>query len=645
MRKIYLRILTLGFIVTFLSTDHLYAQLFIDQKADMELEQGNYAKALKLFEELAAQDKSKTKYLAKIGDAQFYLKDYAKAEESYSKYLEKMNSPLSVRLRYAQALMYQGKYESAQTQLTEFKNGNPSENGALADLLLKSIKFATDAQADTNSKYNVFKSDIKINGLYLGGNSYRDALLTSKPKDAKSATPGYTFASFPFGQDKAFSAITYTDSINSKYYMGSPSFSQDYKTMYFTMNVSDKETVPAKQFAKNNISPNGRNTLSIFSAQLKDGKWSEIQPLSFCSNDFSDTHPSITQDGKYLFFASNRSGGFGGYDIYYSKNEGKGKWSIPINVGGKINTAYDEMNPFALSDTLLYFSSDGRLGYGGADIYYTHGNNGKWGEPINMGPGFNSFADDFGISFDASETYGLFASNRDTKSGNDEIWYFQNVVEYISGNGNTKDKYTSSALPGVTVTIMEKGQEKPLTVLTSDSRGLYAYDKFEPGKKYTIRGEKDGYIKKELNIDPSIADMNKLDLSLDPKLKKNDVFTYNDILFDYDKANLQPASIAILNRLADLLVANHGAIVELSAHTDCRGSDSYNEKLSQRRAESAVNYLVSLGVDENRIIAKGYGEKRLKNRCDDRVICTEEEHLVNRRVEIKVLDVKELSKL
>lgn len=645
MRKISIQLLTFGFVFAFFCTQNTYAQLFADQKAEMELSQGNYAKALKLYEELSAQDKSGIKYLAKIGEAQFFLKDYAKAEKSFSKYLEKMNSPLWVRLRYAQSLLFQGNYEAAQMQLIEFKNGNPSENGPLADLLMKSIKFATESQADTTSKFNIHKSDIKIGGLYLGGNSYRDALLTSKPKDAKSDAPGYNFVSYPFGQNKPFSAITYTDSINGKFYMGSPTFTKDFKTMYFTMNVSDKETSAEKQFAKNNISPDGKNRLNIYSAVLKDGKWTDIQPLPFCSIDYSDTHPSITQDGKYLFFASNRAGGFGGYDIYYSKNEGSGKWSIPVNLGGKINTSYDEMNPFSLSDSLLYFSSNGRVGYGGADIYYAYGNSGKFSDPINMGPGFNSYADDFGIAFDTSQTYGLFASNRDTKSGVDEIWYFEKVIDYLSGSGNTKDKYTSSTLPGVTVSILEQGKEKPISVLTSDSRGMYSFDKFEPGKKYTIRGEKDGYNKREISVDPSIADMNKLDLALDPKLKKDDKLVFNDILFEYDKANLLPASITILNRLADLLLANPAAIVELSAHTDCRGSDSYNEKLSQRRAESCVNYLISLGIDQNKIIAKGYGEKKLKNRCDDGVTCTEEEHLVNRRVEIKVLDVKELSDL
>ena len=621
------------------------AQLFVDQKADQELAQGNYAKALEYYKELAAQDRSGVKYLPQIGDAQFFLKNYAEAEKAYAKHFEKQTSPLVARLHYAQALMYQGNYDAARGQLTEFKNGNPSEHGPYADLLLRSIDFVNNAAPDTLAKYSIHKADIKIGGLYLGGNSFRDALLTTVPKNAEAPTPGYSFSSFPFGPDKPFSAVTYTDSLNTKYYMGSPSFANDYKTMYFTMNKSDKERAPEKQFSRYGISPSGKNTLGIYSAQLKDGKWTEIQPIPFSSIDYSDTHPSITRDGQYLFFASNRPGGFGGYDLYFSKNEGKGKWSTPINLGGKINTAYDEMNPFALSDSLLYFSSEGRLGYGGADIFYAYGNAGKFSDPVNMGPGFNSYADDFGIAFDTSGTYGLFASNRDTKKGVDEIWYFEHEVEYISGGGKTKDKFTANALPGVTVTILEQGNDQPVATLMSNGRGEYNYDRFEPGKKYTIRGEKDGYIKREINVDPEITDMAKLDLSLDPKLKKNDLITFNDILFEYNRADLLPASIAVLHNLGELLLANQGALVELSAHTDSRGSDSYNMRLSQRRAESAVNYLVSMGVEENRIIAKGYGESRLKNRCDDGVKCTEEEHQVNRRVEIKVLDVKELSRL
>lgn len=316
-----------------------------------------------------------------------------------------------------------------------------------------------------------------------------------------------------------------------------------------------------------------------------------------------------------------------------------------MNLGGRINTSSDELNPFVLGDSLLYFSSEGWVGFGGADIYYCQGLQHRWGDPRNMGPGFNSFADDFGISFDSSGTYGLFASNRDTRNASDEIWYFSQVINYISGGGQTRDKFNGSTLPGVQVQIFEEGKTEAIATLTSDAGGQYSYDKFEPGKRYLLRGEKEGYLRREVQVDPQFTAMDKIDLSLDPRLKKNDLFAFKDILFEYNRAELLPASVSTLNRLAELLIVNSGAIVELSAHTDCRGNSSYNDKLSQRRAESAVNYLISMGVDADRIIAVGYGERKLKNHCRDGVPCSEEEHELNRRVEIKVIDMKQLSQM
>jgi len=621
------------------------AQLFGDEIAENEFSRGNYRKALGYYNELSAKDRS-GKYLCRIADCQLELKEYASASKNYAKYLEKYNTPLSVRLSYAQALLYQGNYEAAREQLYAFRNGNPSSNLQQAELLLQSIAYAREnASTDTNEKYSIIKSDIQLGGLYLGGNSFRDALLTSKPAAAGTDAPGYRFATFPYGTHKPYTALTYTDSINNKYYMGSPSFTGDCKNMYFSSNKSASDKATPAQYAKNRLSSNGRNTLGIFHSVLRDGKWTDISALPFSSDEFSDTHPFISPDGSYLYFASNRPGGFGGFDIYFCKSEGSGMWSAPMNLGGRINTSSDEMNPFVLGDSLLYFSSEGRVGFGGADIYYCQGQKHRWGDPRNMGPGFNSFADDFGISFDSSGTYGLFASNRDTRNANDEIWYFSRVINYISGGGQTRDKFNGSSLPGVQVQIFEEGKTEAIATLNSDADGQYSYDKFEPGKRYLLRGEKEGYLRREVQVDPQFTAMDKIDLSLDPKLKKNDLFAFKDILFEYNRAELMPASVSTLNRLAELLIVNSGAIVELSAHTDCRGNSSYNDKLSQRRAESAVNYLISMGVDADRIIAVGYGERKLKNHCRDGVPCSEEEHELNRRVEIKVIDMKQLSQM
>lgn len=620
----------------------LFGQLFEIREPEAEMKVGNYINALKEYERLASENK-KGNYSDKIGEAQFYLKRYAEAEKSLSAYIEKCKDSPKLRLLLARTQLYLGDYNSAKAQLSRFMDTNPDEGKDLANLLLKSIAYTQENSKDTTSRYTITKSNIKFKGLYLGGASYKNMLYTSQPENLSEEMPHYTFTSLPFGKDDAYKAVTFPMQTSSRYFVGAPSFSSDKNTIYFTMNVSDVLESSKKKLNKNNISASGKNTLSIYSATLKNGAWENAQELPFSSIEFSDTHPCLTSDGKHLFFASNRPGGFGGYDIYYAENEGSGKWSEPINLGNRINTPYDEMNPFALNDSLLYFSSNGKVGFGGADIYYTQGSVKRYAEPQNMGAGFNSYADDFGITFDSSGSHGIFASNRDTKSAQDEIWYFEKRILYITGTGKSKDNFTRNALPGVQILIKEDGSKEPLANIKSDESGKFQFTKFEPGKKYNIISSKDGYHPRTISIDTKTDNMNEIDIFLNPKLKKNDSFTFNDILFDYNKATLQPQSITILNKLADLLNTNIGAIVELGAHTDSRGSLTYNQKLSQRRAESCVSYLISVGVDANRIKAKGYGESQIKNRCTDNVSCSEDEHLINRRVEVKVLEVRELS--
>jgi outer membrane protein OmpA-like peptidoglycan-associated protein len=254
-----------------------------------------------------------------------------------------------------------------------------------------------------------------------------------------------------------------------------------------------------------------------------------------------------------------------------------------------------------------------------------------------MGRTFNSEKDDFGIFFTAPRE-GYFASNRNTEPGKDELLYFSRKVTLKLGKGEITDKLYLNRIEGAEVDLYEG--DALVATLYSDRKGDYKYDKFDTEKKYSLHVKKDGYRDAEMEIDPLATNLDKLDFKLQPIIQKNTVLTFNDILFEYGKADVLGDSRTILQRVTELLLDNPGAKVELSAHTDSRGSDKANQDLSQRRAQACVDILVANGVDPRNLVAKGYGESKLKNTCDNVTKCTEDDHAVNRRVEIKVLDVK-----
>ncbi len=442
-------------------------------------------------------------------------------------------------------------------------------------------------------------------------------------------------------------AYPFSNVINlQKYHEASPTFSKDGKTMIFARsNVGNKKDVYRE--------------VDLYQSRLVKGEWTEAERLPISSPKYWDSTPVLSRNGKRLYFASNRPGGLGGVDIWQATRTTKG-WSKLRNMGRKINTKGNEMFPYIAENGNLYFSSDGHIGLGGLDIFVATRKNKKI-TVTNMGTPINSVADDFGIVL-TEHKKGFFSSNRKVANakGNDDIYIYEDKTPssrdlqyYLAGNAyfNTNANDSLVLLPGVSLTLLNNsGAVYDKT--TADEKGRFKFPKkLEVYKTYTIVGEKKNYIKhrEEYYANADDIDIKTLDPSVTSVTFERDVKLYKDIftegftdpntgevslliLYDLDKSNIRTDAAKILDQLVEYLLENKLS-VELGSHTDVRGSNRYNLKLSQRRAQSAVDYLILNGIPADRLIAKGYGETDLE--VFNAV--TEEEHQLNRRTTLRVI--------
>jgi outer membrane protein OmpA-like peptidoglycan-associated protein len=339
-------------------------------------------------------------------------------------------------------------------------------------------------------------------------------------------------------------------------------------------------------------------------------------------------------------------GGFGGTDLYYCTKEANGTWSQPVNCGNVVNTSGKECFPTIAKDGTLYFSSDGHLGMGALDLFSAKGVKAKWQAVTNLEAPFNSGGDDFGIIFDPEgkgET-GLLSSNRKSANGTDDIYSFKSnrIPCTLTGIAMEQPEAKQKQLPGkplqgVALRLYKVGDTTGLLAY-SDKDGKFSFP-IQSGVKYMVKGSKEGYLTKSVEVLPdckSELDLVKLNMPLN-KNKVNTSYIVENIYYDLDKSDIRPDAARELDKLVVMLQDNPEVKIELSSHTDSRQSDSYNNMLSQLRADAAVKYIISKGIDYNRITAKGYGETKLLNRCKNGVNCSEDEHQKNRRTEFKLI--------
>lgn len=404
-------------------------------------------------------------------------------------------------------------------------------------------------------------------------------------------------------------------SINSKMNDGTSCFTPDGKKMYFSicdLSCSIYESVynpESREWGEPKLVEgiNGRRET------LEDGR-GKVQAKTTYDKD-----PWLTPDGKIMFFTSDREGGYGKLDIWYSLKDGE-NWTTPINAGAKINTPFSEIKPVIGRDGNLYYSSNGMLGFGGYDVYKAPGALGKWNNPINMGTPINSSSDDAGLIWVIEEFGGYFCSNRAGGVGQFDIYDFNLIptpIYKVTVHGQIRDKATQVAIPFANAILFEddgKGNITPLDTFRTDQNGVYNFT-LAVGKSYIVMGNAKEYLANEVAFNTyNINRDTDLEYDIDVLLERIELdkpIVLQNIYYDFDKADLRPESVAELDRLVKIMRDNPQITIEIGSHTDSNGTEPYNIELSQRRAKSVVDYLLAKTVAKDRLSYFGFGESRL----------------------------------
>lgn len=605
------------------------------KKANREYESFNYVTAIEGYKKVL---KSKVTDEAQIRLADSYrqINKSDKAEEVYAEVVKiKGVDPVNY-LYYAKALINNGKRDVAKIWLDKYISLKPDDKVALA------ISEANNNPLSITYEVGLFKIDMaNIDGLAscFGALERKDEVVFSGQtsvgiggkKDEWSGESYYDiYTSKKTGTTWSKPQGIQGD-VNGIYHEGPATFNKAGDEMYFTRSNYFKKKLKASSKSENN--------LKIFKAKLVNGKWEGNEEMPFNSDEYSVGHPSLSADGKTLYFTSDMPGGKGSSDIYMSKWEGT-KWGKPENMGLEINTSGKESFPYSHDeDSTFYFSSDGNLSLGGLDIFKCKWDGSHWSKPENIKAPLNSQKDDFALSIKSDGKGGYLSSNR---GGDDRIYEWAPIppVEPVyTTEGVITDKATGKPLPGAKVVFknMDEGTEE---FVMADENGKYKYT-IKPNTHYDIVASKDLYfVKKDKVFVPKskLGESITKDLALEPIIIDKPIVIEN-IYYDVAKWDIRPEAALELDKLVQFLKDNGKINIELSSHTDCRASNQYNLTLSEKRAKSAVDYLISKGIEAARLKAKGYGETKLLNKCADGVTCTDEEHQMNRRTEIKVLKI------
>jgi len=613
-------------------------------KAKKEMDKFDYSKAIEILKEVAAKEKTHDAALPLLAECYRMQHDMVNARVIYAKVVTLPDADPMSFFYYAQTLQSTGNYTKAREVFQQYSVMNPSDarakrfiaecdsvlgpwKGKTSKYEIKQVKGINTAQSDFGPTFYegdlVFASDFNPNpgsGKEYGwtGHGYLN-IMKSSPETKDDF----------WGNMR--NVTSFDSRFNLSYHDGPAAFSADGNSIYFTRSFYGK--AKREGIYKTNL-------LKIYYATKADGVWGEIKPFFMNSEDYSVGHPTLSADGQTLYFVSDMPGGQGGTDIWMCEQKG-GSWGTPVNLGTTVNTAGNEMFPTMCDDGELYFASDGLPGYGALDIFSTREEKGSWTTPVNLQPPINGSFDDFAIAFAAGDKNGFFSSNRLLGMGSDDIYAFRiaepsdSLPAYISGL--VRDKTTMQPMSGAVV-FLYNTSTGVVKVLKTDSKGIYKTDIRKPAD-YLIKAMMTNYIASCTPFSLKVIVPGKTylvpqDQTLD-KLVINKTFRIENIYYNFDKFNIREDAKVELDKLVNIMKEND-ITVELGSHTDSRGSFAYNDKLSQKRAESVVKYIVSADIDKNRITAKGYGERQLTNRCADGVYCTPEEHQANRRTEFKV---------
>ncbi|WP_194850935.1 OmpA family protein [Nonlabens antarcticus] len=631
----------------------------VSKRAENKFEKFAFIDSREILERMADKGYKSVEIFSKLGDTYYFNNDYQNALKWYNQLFELENSsiPAEYFFRYSQALKSNRQYAKADLVLSNFRSKTQN-----LDSRLKNFANAPDYLTLVDFQKGRFEVDsLAINSTlqdfgtaFYGPEkvvfaSSRDSVSFIRRRHSWNEQPFLDLYQADRDSLGSLSNVEKFDAtINSKFHESTPTFSADLKTVYFTRNNYENGKVKKDDRRINN--------LQIFKSTNVDGKWTEPRIVPFSEENYSTAHPALSPDGKYLYFASNIPGtmgsstGFKNPDIWRVSIFENGDFGKLQNLA-MLNTEGRESYPFISQNGNLYFASNGLQGLGGLDIFVaTIDKNGAISNPVNIGEPINSPDDDFAFVIDDSLSQGYFSSNRVNGGADDNIYKFvqteslRKVCEQIV-TGTVSDKITNEVLENSRITLIDELNNTLFTTLTN-AKGKYAL-KLECDKTYFIRSEKVEYNTAEELVNTPLETGNIIvDFALEPQSIKGKVgddlaglLDLNPIYFDFDMSFIRNDAELELQKVLGVLEDNPTASIDIRSHTDSRGTSSYNEKLSSRRAASTMNYLISKGIDKSRLTSKGYGESQLINQCADGVSCTEAEHQLNRRSEFIIISM------
>lgn len=595
--------------------------------ADKLFNRYEFVDAAKAYLKLVENGKSDGYVYKQLADTYFNMFNTAEATKWYAKATETPQDA-ETYFRYAQMLKAEGKYEEANKQMQKFASASPNDMRAKA---FKENPNYIPRLLDKAKLYNVNTLEVSSDKSDFGAVLYDNTLYFTSARNGARKSYGWTDEPFldiykaDYNADGTITNATTVTSLNSKYHDGPVTISADGNTIYFSSDSFRENSFEKDKVNKLKL---GRNNL--YKATKDGDKWVDITALPFNSKDFSTSNPSLSRDGKTLYFSSNMPSSLGGVDIWKVAVNTDGSFGTPENLGNKVNTEGNESFPFIADDNkTLFFASSGKQGLGGLDVYQIDLSNGS--EASNLGKPVNTEKDDFAFSFNGIKNLGFLSSNR---GGNDDIFGITPIcgVDVITV---VTDAKTGAVLANAKVAIVDD-KKNVITSEMSNANGEVKY-RVECDKAYVIQASKDGYESNTFAVAKSKAPVAKVDAVLQPidVIVTETEIVLKSIFFEYDKSNITQEGAFELDKLIQVMKNNENLVILAKAHTDNRGSDKYNLLLSDRRAKSTVQYIISKGISASRISGKGMGE--LEPKVDCGATCTEEQYGLNRRSEFLIV--------
>jgi peptidoglycan-associated lipoprotein len=587
-----------------LFTSNIQGQNSKFNKANATFDAGEYPKAIELYKDAyeAAEDKArKTEIVFKISECYRHLNDYVKAELWYRKTIDReFQNPL-VFLYYAEALRMQAKYKEAEINFRKYKELVPDDirgdNGlqscAIAQKWIDNPNgYIVEDMKFINSKANDF-------GAAYGRSDYGVIYLTSSREGAKGAAiHGATgelftdiFVSKQDRKDKWSEPVSLGEEINTEAEEGYPNFNKSLTTMYYTVCKQSK---------------NKKMGCQIYSSSLNGETFSKGEPIDFLGDTMIVAHPAISPDETILYFTADMPGGLGGKDIWKTTKDGS-KWGTPENLGSQINTTGDEMFPYVHPDGTLYFSSNGHIGLGGLDIFKAKLQDDATWKIENMRSPINSSFDDFGICFMANEERGLLASNRN-ENGDDIFTFVLPPVKFTIA-GIVKDERNDKTIGDAVIKAIGSDGLTSETKATAEGNWKMS---LKPNTDYVFIASVKGYLngkQRETTKGESKSKDFKTTILLTSIAAPIEL---PNILYDFGKTDLRPESMISLDKLVETLNENPNITIELMSNSDYIGDDKTNLEISQKRAQSVVDYLIEKNIAADRLKATGNGETKPK---------------------------------